>query len=175
MTFAILYFTYLRQIHITRYVQGLLSSTRSRFRIAIWNQSFVTNLCGNIIHYLTWISDRTRSFLISRYYYQDILITPITFVIVLFATHISICSWTASFEYCGWCIRIQAEILSTFGRCFWYRILWMASKSQDCHVAVVSSLVIFVLLLLIYTFKYHFLPIHWSVARSFFKSTISFI
>ena len=93
----------------------------------------------------------------------------------MFATHISICSWTASFEYCGWCIRMQADILSTFGRCFWYRILWMASKSQDCHVAVVSSLVIFILLSLIYTFKYHFLPIHWLVARSFSRLTISFI
>ena len=28
--------------------------------------------------------------------------------------------WTVSLLYCGWCCRIQAATLSTFGRCFWY-------------------------------------------------------
>ena len=48
-----------------------------------------------------------------------------------------------SYLYWGWCIRIQAAILSTLGLCFWYRILCMASSSQLCQVAVVSSFVIF--------------------------------
>ena len=63
-----------------------------------------------------------------------------TFEILPFLTHSSKCISTASFEYWGWCIRIHAATRSTFGLCFWYRILWMASKSQHCQVAVVSSL-----------------------------------
>ena len=66
-----------------------------------------------------------------------------TFAMLSFFTHCSKCSSTASSLYWGWCIRIHAATLCTLGLCFWYRILWMASSSQHCQVAVVSSFVIF--------------------------------
>ena len=38
---------------------------------------------------------------------------------------------------------MQAATRSMLGLCFWKRILWMASNSQESQVAVVSSLDIF--------------------------------